>query len=335
MPAQPSDHTAIAALVQLHEGAQSATLATFWLERQPANALVVREAAAPANAPILGLVIMVALEQTSAEERAHDPAIQVAWDFLHHHGPLRPSERATHFRFWMTRDSHQGISSAQSILVVQIVRHYLTTPQLVYTFFPVFDPDFWAPLAAYSDLQRIPAADYTIDGMHAGVFGHDWRSTPPMAWLALLAERELASDALAIRPTSVAQPIMLSKPAFLEAIHEAIQNYTRTDRLFDSPLLQARIVTDRLTNEATATERIAMLQRIIREQIEAFQSSPRDTRLSRALFHTYIQPAATQERAAELLDLPFSTYRRHLKQGLQRIAELLWKLEVDLPVSRK
>jgi DNA-directed RNA polymerase specialized sigma24 family protein len=128
---------------------------------------------------------------------------------------------------------------------------------------------------------------------------------------------------------------MLSEPAFLEAIHEAIQNYTRTDRLFDSPLLQARIVTDRLADEAPTAERTAMLQRIIREQVEALQASPRDTRLSRAVFHTYIQPAATQERAAELLDLPFSTYRRHLKQGLQRIAELLWKLEVDLPVSKK
>jgi long-chain acyl-CoA synthetase len=31
---------------------------------------------------------------------------------------------------------------------------------------------------------------------------------------------------------------------------------------------------------------------------------------------------------AELLDLPFSTYRRHLKAGLTRVAELLWQKEI-------
>jgi hypothetical protein len=42
------------------------------------------------------------------------------------------------------------------------------------------------------------------------------------------------------------------------------------------------------------------------------------------LLRTYIQPAPTQEIAAELLDLPFSTYRRHLQAGIARVAALLW-----------
>ncbi|NJL21123.1 MAG: hypothetical protein HC895_10360 [Leptolyngbyaceae cyanobacterium SM1_3_5] len=37
-----------------------------------------------------------------------------------------------------------------------------------------------------------------------------------------------------------------------------------------------------------------------------------------------MQPAATQEKAAELLDLPFSTFRRHLKAGITRVTEILW-----------
>ena len=34
-------------------------------------------------------------------------------------------------------------------------------------------------------------------------------------------------------------------------------------------------------------------------------------------------------RAAELLDLPMSTYRRHLAEGVDRLAALLWREEVD------
>ena len=54
---------------------------------------------------------------------------------------------------------------------------------------------------------------------------------------------------------------------------------------------------------------------------------PRDERLFRAVDRTYLRPAPTQERAAELLGLPFSTYRRHLAQGVARIAARLWERE--------
>jgi hypothetical protein len=62
--------------------------------------------------------------------------------------------------------------------------------------------------------------------------------------------------------------------------------------------------------------------------MEALQSSPKEVRLYKAVYHTYIQPAPTQEVAAELLDLPFSTYRRHLKDGLSRLVDLLWQWEL-------
>ncbi len=41
-----------------------------------------------------------------------------------------------------------------------------------------------------------------------------------------------------------------------------------------------------------------------------------------------MRPAATQERAAAALGLPFSTYRRHLTQGVDRVVAWLWDQEV-------
>ena len=60
----------------------------------------------------------------------------------------------------------------------------------------------------------------------------------------------------------------------------------------------------------------------------ALRLHPRDDKLLRALERTYLRPAPTQEAAAELLGLPFSTYRRHLSQGVARIVAWLWDHEV-------
>jgi predicted DNA-binding protein (UPF0251 family) len=55
---------------------------------------------------------------------------------------------------------------------------------------------------------------------------------------------------------------------------------------------------------------------------------PRDEKYYRAVHRTYLQPAPTQEKAAEQLGVPFSTFRRHLNRGLDRVTEMLWDEEV-------
>ena len=70
------------------------------------------------------------------------------------------------------------------------------------------------------------------------------------------------------------------------------------------------------------------LRALLRHAADLLRSSPKETKLYRALYHTYFQPAPTQEAAAEALDLPFSTYRRHLKSGITRIVEILWQWEI-------
>jgi len=48
---------------------------------------------------------------------------------------------------------------------------------------------------------------------------------------------------------------------------------------------------------------------------------PRNNRLYCALYHLYFQPAATQAQAADLLDLPFRIYCRHLRAGIEYLIE--------------
>ena len=73
------------------------------------------------------------------------------------------------------------------------------------------------------------------------------------------------------------------------------------------------------------------LQALIRDAADSLRSNPRDEKLYRALLETYLKPAPSQERAAERLRLPFSTYRYHLGKGLARVTEWLWAKELHGP----
>ena len=46
------------------------------------------------------------------------------------------------------------------------------------------------------------------------------------------------------------------------------------------------------------------------------------------LNRTYLRAAPTQEAAAEVLGLPFSTYRRHLAKAVEQLTDLLWEIEI-------
>jgi hypothetical protein len=321
----PQDRPALLAMVAQHEGGEAAALAEFWMDRQPQSVLVFRDIDRQPTA----FLMLLPLEQIGEDTLRADPATHAAWRYLQTHAPMRPGDRATHFRFWMARDSYQGVSAAQSLIFINAVRHYFT-PGLVYTFFPCADADFWTPLFAYADLNHLPAADFAVGGRHFSTFGHDWRAVPPMAWLGLMAEREMALAPPTAKSASAPAPLLvLNQEDFACAVRDALRDFARPDGLHTNPLLQSRLVLDQAGAGAATGERVAALQGLLKRALEALESSPQEAKLYRALYHTYLHPAPTQEQAAELLDLPFSTFRRHLKGGVSRMAEVLWQWELQ------
>jgi hypothetical protein len=233
---------------------------------------------------------------------------------------------ATLFRFWMAEDTYQGISPIQSLIFIQVAKHYLTTPSLAFTFFPCADPDFWAAILSYAELTRIPDADFEVGGKRYGIYGHDWRAMAPAVWIARLAEKEVGATGQAISPPTVEPLIFLSRDDFGNAVKKALHDFVHPGGLMGNPLLRSRMVSEAAGKEHR--ERSEVLKSKIKEAAEALRVHPRDEKLFRALEQTYLHPAPTQEAAAELLDLPFSTYRRHLTSGIQRLIEILWQREV-------
>jgi len=322
------DQPELVRMVAEHEGSQAAQLADCWLGQQRRDAghvIVFRDA----DGKPAGFVLLLQLHHAGPSDIEDDPGTRAAWNYLRTYAPLRAGEGATMFRFWMAKDTYQDISPIQSLIFVNMVRHYLTMPGLAFTFLPCVEADLWAPVFGYADLMRIRAADFELGDKQYGVYGHDWRITPPMAWLSMLAEREVAStqaDSLAPKPN--VSLVALSQEEFTQAMRDALHDMTRPAALRRNALLRSRMIMEQAGLGSSETERAEVLHAELKKAVESLQSAPRENKLYRALYHTYLQPAVTQEQAAEILDLPFSTFRRHLQSGVAHVTELLWEKEL-------
>ena len=98
----------------------------------------------------------------------------------------------------------------------------------------------------------------------------------------------------------------------------------RSGGLTGNPLLRSRVVIESRGDRSPE----AALKRLLQRAVDGLSEHPRDRKLQRALDVTYFRPAPTQEAAAERLGLPFSTYRRHLTDGLDHVTEWLWGQEL-------
>jgi len=323
--ARPADVPILLAMVERHEGAEAAKIAAYWFERQLNAVQVFR---GDKQMP-MGFLFPLILEQATDEMQQVDPVLARAWEFLQSHAPLRLGERFLYFRFWMAGDTYQALSPTQSGIFINMVQYYFATPNLAFSFLPCAHPELWAPVAAYADLARLPELDFIAGSQSSGVYGHDWRATPPMAWLEVLAARELSQQidyAAAPKPKATA---VLSAPDFAEAIHAALKFYSRPSSLRHNPLLQSRLLIQQSGLDADDNERIAVLLELIQQAAKSLETSPRESKLYQVLHRTYFNPADSQELTAEALHLSFSTYRRYLKSGIERVTEILWHKEIN------
>jgi hypothetical protein len=321
--ATEDDWPALRDVVEAHEGEKSAQIAEHWFECQPEGVRVYRT---PDGEPV-GFMLTLALDAASEADRAADPVAERAWTYLEAHAPLRPGERASMFRFWMATDTYQDVSPVQSLVFIRQVRHYLHTSDLAFTVLVCRDPDTWGRLFGYADMERLTDDDVEVGPHTYALYGHDWRARPPGQWLDRLAERgfEVTSEAT---PETEDRVIVLSRDDFEDALTDAFKQLHRPDQLQDNPLLYARIVTNEVGSDADVPERIEALQALVEKTTERLAEDPRDEKYYHAVHRTYIKPAPTQETAAEQLGVPFSTFRRHLNRGLERVTEILWDDEV-------
>lgn len=317
-PAEPDDREALAAMVQRFEGDEAARWFRYGFDTQPQTVRVYRDA----DGGRAGMLVTLTLRSDTDDDG--DPAVQAALRFLATNAPLRPGEHALFFRFWMDADAHQGLSAVQSLVFVDTIHAYLATPGLAFSFLPTADPARWALVLALADLDLLPDASFEQDGQPVAVFGHDWRRVPPSDWLDRVARIGLGDEASAAHALPVR--VVLTHEAFAEAVRDAFRDVLRPDRLRTNALARTRLVVERATAHAETPERALLA--LLRATADRLAAAPRTAKHHRALVATYFAPASSQEEAAEALDVPFSSFRRHLRAGLDAVTAMLWDDEL-------
>jgi hypothetical protein len=324
-PAERDDLPEILAMVERHEGPDSASLAAYWFERQPQAFTVIRGGARQ----LIGFLVLLDLHEATPEDRLADPAVGVCWDVAHRRTPPRPGEELLLQRMWMDHEAYQATSVTYLVISSILSSIYLTRHRLALSFHPGADPDYWAALLEFMNFERCEEADFTIGDRHFGNWLRDWRAEPAPAWVRGIAERgtHALSGAAHPRRRPRAPLIVLSDLAFAEAVRQALRDYTRPAALERNPLLRSRVLVDRAGEDRTP----AALQALLLEAAETLRGAPRTEKFYRSIECTYLRPAASQEKAAEQLGLPFNTYRYHLANGIARITEWLWARELHGP----
>ncbi|MGB9429723.1 MAG: hypothetical protein WCC11_07595 [Gammaproteobacteria bacterium] len=113
---------------------------------------------------------------------------------------------------------------------------------------------------------------------------------------------------------------------FVLALHQALRDFQRPDRLRDTPLLGSRLVTTALQRAPDAAPTQA-LRELIRKQCDRFGENPKTSRFQQVLQHTYLAPLRSQQAAADAMHLSWSTYRRCLANATHMLSVSLWESE--------
>jgi hypothetical protein len=312
VPARPDEHDQVCSIIERFEGPASADLARAWLTERPEHLSVIR-----AGDRVAGLSYQVSCPSGSAIER-RDPVIRAVLDHIAEVGPTRPGECVLVNRFASGADGHQrdpymAVAGPVSSLIEWLTR------SLAWSVVVVVDAEFWGPKFDYVAFAPLVRVD--VGGLRHTAYGIDWRRLPLQAWLDLMYDRAHAGGT-GPPPAALLRPPALDRTRFDAAVRTALQTLHRPALLATNPLIGSALA---VTPAGSSPGR---LRATIEAAVVQLGDQPRGHRLQSVLNRTYLRPAPTQEAAAQVLDLPLSTYRRYLAKALDHLTDLLWTVEI-------
>lgn len=309
--ASTAEREQIVSLIEANEGPWSASLARRWLSDQPRSAYHVQADDGPA-----AFSIQLYLPGP-ADLMADDPIAHAIWELVDGRGPLRPGERVNVNRFGGATSAYQGDPLQLLVNGVSCLLEWCTAPA-AWTFIVAPDSLYYDQYFQYLGLSRM--LELELGDHRIVAYGWDRRRFPVSAFFEMMATRELTGE-VGPPPAHLLRPAPLSRSQFDVAVRGALRQLTSRDRLADSELLATRLIDD-VPGEPTGA-----LVTVLRRAISDLEHERGGAEHRRVLERTYLSGARSQEVAAEVLDLPFSTYRRHLVRATDRLVEVLWERE--------
>ncbi|MGP4048438.1 ATP-binding protein [Streptomyces sp. 2A115] len=326
MPCTPDDEGRVVELVHLTEGAESAAIARFWLNRQPEAFKVYRSNRSDEITAFSAL-----LRFSGPEGEDVDPVVAAAWSHARAGSPLRAGEHMAIARFIVDGQAYQRPSASLNLVTWRVTAEIIRADRLAWLFVVMRDDGFWNAHLEPGDM--LPTDARPVVGDHGYcLFAHDWRTQSAMAWMAkkhkALQEGVATGTSAVTAPRERSQHVVLSRPEFDTAVRDAVRALWWPGELAANPLNRSRMVVEHDQN----------LHDVLLHAIDTLLRERGGETRHQVLTTTYSKTAPTQEAAARRLGMSFSTYRRHLTAAVQHIRDVLWSHELSgtpiLPVGR-
>lgn len=313
-PLRGDDADETTAVAELFGHEHRRTVAAYWLRAQPAACTVFEDAFGRRS----GACVVARVDRAAPDAVGQDPVLAWALDALRRRRPPEPDEVVLHqIAVDAVTPGTIGVVSDQ---IAAVSLREWRVRGLGWLVVSTSNEPAFAPQWTYIGLERLGAL--TVDGIEFAVWARDFSRSPFDEWLAGMGRHEL--DERGTEPPPVAAPVALSRSDFGDAVHRLLRELHQPGRVRGNPLADSRLV------PAGADPGTWLIRRVDRA-IAEIGTAPRMQLAARAVDRTYVRPAGSQERAAEVLGVAFSTYRRHLAIGLERLDDLLWDWELHGP----
>ncbi|MBX3232618.1 MAG: hypothetical protein KIT84_16705 [Labilithrix sp.] len=242
-----------------------------------------------------------------------DTELASALELLRQRATLAADEHVIAVLSWIGKDAAAGAWAATSqSLFRRFFPIVLARPHAVGAIFTL--PSNELPIATM-DLPFCDAPEMV--GPHSQIYS-DLRGISPRAVLTALLE---ASD---VRGTVHLPTVPISTPLISTAtVREALLLLERPERLVDSPLLSLSVVAAEASADAIPADKAVVLERLLRQIVTSLGSGYREKKEREVLEAVYFERAGKHEKIAAEMAMPYSTFRRCLARGLERVAELV------------
>ncbi len=127
--------------------------------------------------------------------------------------------------------------------------------------------------------------------------------------------------------TGVRSRVVTDEREFVASVRDALRDLHADRRLVVNPLIDSRLV----RSGDPCLQPVGRLRSLVSAAAEELrEDGPEGPALFRIIDRTYLRQNIPQQRVADSLGLPFSTYRRHRNRAVERIAAGLWRRECGL-----
>lgn len=305
----PGDLDTVLRMAEETEGPASADLVRYWAERQPQAFSVYRLVS---TGRIVAFTTRLALPAPpDPQDLATDPVVAAAWAHTDATAPVGPGEHIGISRFSVYPERYQVPSRVIDLSSSRAQAESARARGRAYGFAVWRDAETWAERVkgTLDDTGARPRV-----GEHTyGLFCVDWRQVPVEAWLGRFIS--------AAETPAAPGPSGFSRTAFDQAVREALTHWRDSAAFAACALTRTRLAAD-------LADPVGELRALLRQAVDDLAGDPRGVRAREALTAGYFSGAPTQEAAARRLSLPYGTYRRHVRQGLDLLCEALWQQEL-------